>query len=100
MIPLPYDLSLPSFLYRQLSSEKSPVVRDAYLSDLAIRRRAMSFSAAGGLYRRSSSHVSLAVACPTPNLGSGAHAAGIIEAKGAQPSGCSEAPLRVAPKGA
>jgi len=25
----------------------------------------------------------LAVACPTPNLGSGAHAAGIIEAKGA-----------------
>lgn len=39
-------------------------------------------------------------AYPTPNLGSGAHAAGIIEAKGAQPSGCSEAPLRVAPKGA
>jgi hypothetical protein len=28
------------------------------------------------------------VACPTPNLGSGAHAAGISEAKGAQPSGC------------
>src|SRR5680860_74583 len=82
MIPLPYDLSLPSCT-DQLSSEKSPVVRDAYLSDLAIRRRAMSFSAAGGLYRRSSSHVSLAVACPTPNLGSGAHAAGIIEAKGA-----------------
>ncbi|MGH2775599.1 MAG: hypothetical protein ACRDJT_09235 [Actinomycetota bacterium] len=42
----------------------------------------------------------LAVACPTPNLDPGAHAAGISEAKGAQPSGCSAAPLRVAPKGA
>jgi hypothetical protein len=29
----------------------------------------------------------LDVACPTPNLGSGAHAAGISEAKGVQLSG-------------
>jgi hypothetical protein len=34
---------------------------------------------AGGIFR--------SWACPTPNLGSGAHAAGISEAKGAQPSG-------------
>jgi hypothetical protein len=37
------------------------------------------------------------VACPTPNPGSGAHAAGFSEAKGAQPSGSMAAPLRVAP---
>jgi hypothetical protein len=40
------------------------------------------------------------VACPTPNLGSGAHAAGISEAKGAQPSGRLAAPLRAVPEGA
>jgi hypothetical protein len=38
------------------------------------------------------------VACPTPNLGSGAHAAGISEAKEAQPSGCLVAPLRAVPE--
>ena len=37
------------------------------------------------------------MARPRPNLGSGAHAAGISEAKGAQPSGGLAAPLRVAP---
>jgi hypothetical protein len=40
----------------------------------------------------------LLAACPRPNLGSGAHAADISEAKGAQPSGRSAAPLRVAPR--
>jgi hypothetical protein len=37
-------------------------------------------------------------ACPTPNLGSGAHAAGGSEAKGAQPSGRLAAPLRAVPE--
>ncbi|HZA60607.1 MAG TPA: hypothetical protein VE754_02865 [Actinomycetota bacterium] len=44
--------------------------------------------------------VSSEVASPGPNLGSGAHAAGISEAKGAQPSGRMEALLRVVPTGA
>ena len=43
---------------------------------------------AAGLYGRIEPGYLLGVACPTPNLGSGAHAAGISEAKGAQPSGC------------
>jgi hypothetical protein len=38
------------------------------------------------------------VACPTPNLGSGAHAAGVSEAKGAQPSGSSAAPFGSRPR--
>jgi len=49
---------------------------------------------------RGDRRVSLTAARPRPNLDSGAHAAGIYEAKGAQPSGRSAAPLRVAPKGA
>jgi hypothetical protein len=52
----------------------------------------MSFPTLARLYPGRSSQVSLAVACPTPNLGSGAHAAGISEAKGAQPSGWMAAP--------
>ena len=37
---------------------------------------------------RNGAEIASTEACPTPNLCSGAHAAGISEAKGAQPSGC------------
>ena len=50
--------------------------------------------------RRNGAEVFPVVACPTPNLGSDAHAAGISEAKGAQPSGRLAAPLRAVPEGA
>ena len=41
----------------------------------------LSYWTYGGLYKRQAAGYLLATACPTPNLGSGAHAAGIGEAK-------------------
>jgi hypothetical protein len=53
-----------------------------------------------GLGSRVATEVCSDQACPTPNLGSGAHAAGISEAKGAQSLGRLAAALRAAPEGA